>query len=80
MDEHTVETPFLVVPVVSVYTCILGRPTLAALDAVTSMVHLKMKYHNKNGDVTTIYADLKGGTKCHKVLGKLPAPQSTSVS
>lgn len=42
MDEQTVETPFLVVSVVSIYTCILGRPTLATLDVVTSTVRLKM--------------------------------------
>jgi len=29
--ERTVEKSFLVVPVTSVYNCILGRPTLAAL-------------------------------------------------
>ena len=49
-------------------------PPLAALDLVTSMVHLKMKYHKKNGDVATIFADLKGAARCHKAWGSLPAP------
>lgn len=80
MDERTFETLFLVVLVVSIYNCILGRPTLAALDAVTSMVHLKMKCHNRNGDVATIYAHLKAAeARCHKTWGKLPAPQSSSI-
>ena len=63
MDERTVEaSSFLVISVISIDNCILGRPTLAALDAVTSTIHLKMKYHNKNGE---IYADLKGAARCH---------------
>jgi hypothetical protein len=53
-----VETPFLVIPVMSIYKCIMGCPTLVALDAVTSTIHLKKKYHNNNRDVATIYADL----------------------
>ena len=64
-DERTVETPFLVIPVVSIYNYILISPTLAALDAVTSTVHLKMKYHNNDGDIATIYADLKAAERCH---------------
>jgi len=79
MDERTVETPFLVVPVVSIYNCILERPTLAALDAISSTVHLKIMYHNRNRDVATIYADLKGAARCYKAWGKLLAPQSVSV-
>lgn len=58
MDEQTVDTPFLFIPVISTYNYILGRPTLAALDPVTLTVHLKMKYHSNNGDVATIHAEL----------------------
>ncbi|MCI23375.1 hypothetical protein A2U01_0044554, partial [Trifolium medium] len=50
----TVEVQFLVIPCDSVYNCILGRPTLAALGAVPSTVHLKMKYHNDEDGVVTI--------------------------
>jgi len=48
----------------SVYNCILGRPTLAALDAITSTVHMKMKYHGDNEEVVTIHADLSSANKC----------------
>ena len=79
MDEQIVKASFLVILVISIYNCVLGRPTLAVLDAVTSTDHLKMKYHNKSGDVATIHADLKGAKMCHKAWGKLPAPQSVSI-
>jgi len=77
MDERTVETPFLAVMVVSIYNCILGRPTLVVLDAVTSTVQLKTKYHYRNEHMATVYADLKAAGRCHKAWRKLPAPQST---
>jgi hypothetical protein len=38
-----------------------------------------MKYHNNDGDITTIYADLKAAERCHQTWGKLHAPQSTSI-
>ena len=79
MDERTVESPLLVIQVVSIYNCIMGCPTLAVLKAVTSTVHLKMKYHNNNGDVATIYPDLKAVERCHWARGKLHAPQSASI-
>lgn len=62
---------FLVIAVIYVYNCILGCPTLATLDAV----YLKMKYHNKSGEIVTIHADLNDAKRCHKVWGKLPALQ-----
>jgi len=37
--EQTRETSFLVVPITLVYNCMLGRPTLVALDAVTSIYY-----------------------------------------
>ncbi|MCI56831.1 hypothetical protein A2U01_0078082, partial [Trifolium medium] len=46
------------VPCDSVYNCILGRPTLVALGAVPSTIHLKMKYHNDEDGEVTIEADM----------------------
>lgn len=69
----------MIIPVVSIYNCILGRPTLAALDVATTTVHLKMKYHNRNRDVATLYVDLKVAARCHRSWGKLPTPQSVSI-
>ncbi|MCI41822.1 hypothetical protein A2U01_0063056 [Trifolium medium] len=48
----------------------MGRPTLAALGAVPSMVHLKMKYHNDEDGVVTIEADMVGARKCHQNIQK----------
>lgn len=63
-DERTIETTFLVVPVMSVYNSILGRPTLAALDVVALTVHLKMKYNGDNGEVVTIHTNLSSANIC----------------
>ena len=49
VGKRTVEVLFLVIPSASSYNCVFGRPTLAALDAVASTKHLKVKYHNKEG-------------------------------
>jgi len=35
----------------SIYNCIMGRPTLAILGAMPSIVHLNMKYHKANDEV-----------------------------
>lgn len=61
--ERTIETTFLVVPVISVYNCILRR-TLTALDVITSTVHLKMKYNGDNGKVVTIHTNLRSANRC----------------
>ncbi|MCI55197.1 hypothetical protein A2U01_0076447, partial [Trifolium medium] len=49
---------------------ILGRPTLAALGAVPSMIHLKMKYHNDEDEVVTIEANMVGAKRCHQGMQK----------
>lgn len=67
--EQMVEISFLVVPLVFVYNCILGHPTLAALDIVTSTIHLRVKYHGLMGDMITIQADIDNGRMCLKVRG-----------
>ncbi|GAU48790.1 hypothetical protein TSUD_406330 [Trifolium subterraneum] len=50
---------FLVVDCTSLYNCIIGRPTLAELFAVSSTIHLKLKYYTKDGYVTTINGDIE---------------------
>jgi hypothetical protein len=69
-NENTVEF---------VYNCIMGKLTIAALDAVTSMVHFKMKYPNKDGEVVTIPADLDKSNRFHRVLQKSSALESASI-
>lgn len=43
-----------------IYNCILGSPFTVMLDVVTSMVHLKLKYHNLQKELITINVDLEG--------------------
>lgn len=38
------------------------------MDAMASMVHLKLKYHNVYDELTTIYVDLLEAWKIHKDL------------
>lgn len=61
VGKRTIEVAFLVTPDASIYNYVSGLPTPMALDAVASTIHLKMKYHNGNGKVVTIHANL-GGT------------------
>ncbi|MCI46537.1 hypothetical protein A2U01_0067777, partial [Trifolium medium] len=51
-EEETmksVKVQFMVVDCPSLYNCIIGRTTLAELYAVSSTIHLKMKYYTKDG-------------------------------
>ncbi|GAU51194.1 hypothetical protein TSUD_374450 [Trifolium subterraneum] len=54
----SVKVKFLVVDCPSLYNGIIGRPTLAELFAVSSNIHLNMKYYTQNGQVTTINGDI----------------------
>ncbi|GAU50359.1 hypothetical protein TSUD_409320 [Trifolium subterraneum] len=45
----SVKVKFLVVDCPSLYNYIIGRPTLAELFAVSSTIHLKLKYYTKDG-------------------------------
>ncbi|KAI5447423.1 hypothetical protein KIW84_015036, partial [Lathyrus oleraceus] len=54
----------------SVYNCILGRPFASILDIVASPVHLKLGYHNLQGELTTIKDDLEGVKRIHQALHK----------
>ncbi|GAU42637.1 hypothetical protein TSUD_398420 [Trifolium subterraneum] len=59
----SVKIKFLVVDCPSLYNCIVGRPTLAELFAVSSTIHLKLKYYTKDGQVTTINGDIEAASK-----------------
>lgn len=45
---------FLVVPCKIVYKFILGRPSIAALDAILTNVYLQIKYHKANANLFNI--------------------------
>jgi hypothetical protein len=70
-SKKIVEVQFLEIPCESVYNCILGRPTLASLGAVPSMVHLKMKYNNEKNKVVTIEAHISVAKKCYQSMQKI---------
>ncbi|MCI09265.1 hypothetical protein A2U01_0030349, partial [Trifolium medium] len=79
-SKKTVTVQFLVIQCNSVYNCILGRPTLAALGAVPSTVHMKMKYHNDKGEVVTIEADMVRAKKCHQTMQKVDKATTVIVT
>lgn len=60
-DVREVKFQFLVVPCISVYSCILRRPFVVMLDMLDSHVHLK--YYNLHGQSTTINVDLEGAKR-----------------
>ena len=47
-SSEVVEVDFIVVDVYSPYTTIIARPWLHALGAVSSTLHLKVKYSSRN--------------------------------
>jgi hypothetical protein len=51
-----------------IYNCIFGRPTLTELETVTYIVHLKVKYHNQEGKIVTIHANLSGVRRLYEAL------------
>jgi len=44
-----------------------GTP-LTTLDPVAFIVHLKMKYHDGNGKIVTIHANLSGTRKLYEAM------------
>ncbi|GAU39237.1 hypothetical protein TSUD_396840 [Trifolium subterraneum] len=66
----SVKIKFLVVDCPSLYNCIIGRPTLAELFAVSSTIHLKLKYYTKDGRVATINGDIEAARRCFEATSK----------
>ncbi|GAU51226.1 hypothetical protein TSUD_136230 [Trifolium subterraneum] len=66
----SVKVKFLVVDCPSLYNCIIGRPTLAELFAVSSTIYLKLKYYTKDGQVATINGDIKAARRCFEAASK----------
>lgn len=54
----------------SLYPCILGRPTLSELIVMPSTVHLKMKYYTSKGIVATLHGDIEVVRRCFKATSK----------
>ncbi|GAU26993.1 hypothetical protein TSUD_290450 [Trifolium subterraneum] len=66
----SVKVKFLVVDCPSLYNCIIGRPTLAELFAVSSTIHLKLKYYTKDGQVATINGEIEAARRCFEAASK----------
>lgn len=68
MVTWVIDPQFLLVPFRSIYNYILGRPFIATLDIVASLIHVKLKYQNFHNDLVTISVDLLGAKRIYKVL------------
>ncbi|GAU35132.1 hypothetical protein TSUD_394570 [Trifolium subterraneum] len=66
----SVKVKFLVIDCPSLYNCIIGRPILAELFAVSSTIHLKLKYYTKDGQVATINGDIEAARRCFETASK----------
>ncbi|CAJ2668042.1 unnamed protein product [Trifolium pratense] len=66
----SVRTQFMVVDCPSLYNCIIGRTTLVELFAVSSTVHLKLKYYTLDGQVATINGDIAAARRCFEAAAK----------
>lgn len=67
-NVRTVNLHFLVVLDKSVYNYILGRPFVATLDVVTSLLHLKLKFHNLHNEPITVDEDLIGAKRIYNAF------------
>lgn len=64
-NKRVVNAKFLIVPCESVYKYIMGRSIMTTLDTTTSMIHLKMKYHNDLSKLVVVTNDLRGNCLIH---------------
>lgn len=69
-DILTINSQFLIVPCRNVCNYILRRPFAATLDLVRLLMHLKLEYHNLQGEPTTINVNLKGAKRIYQALWK----------
>ncbi|MCI19278.1 hypothetical protein A2U01_0040434, partial [Trifolium medium] len=69
-STKSVKVQFLVVDCPSLYNCIIGRTTLAELFAVSSTIHLKMKYYTLDGRVATLNGDIAAARRCFEAAAK----------
>lgn len=60
LDERKVTLKFLVILCRSAFKGIIERSFLVKLDVVASPVHLKVAYHDKEGNLTAVNNDLEG--------------------
>ncbi|GAU32292.1 hypothetical protein TSUD_63090 [Trifolium subterraneum] len=66
----SVKVKFLVVDCPSLYNYIIRRPTLPELFAMSSTIHLKLKYYTKDGQVATINGDIEAARRCFEAASK----------
>ena len=70
VTARAIKTQFLVVDYPSLYKCIFERPALVELIAVSSIVHLKMKYYIAEGLVATLHGDIQVARRCFEAPTK----------
>lgn len=67
-DTETIDSLFLVVPCNNVYNGIISRPFTVTLDAMESLVHLKLNYRNVHDETVMISTNLFGVKRIYKSL------------
>ncbi|MCH89082.1 hypothetical protein A2U01_0009975 [Trifolium medium] len=63
-STKSIKVKFFVVDCPSLYNCIIERPTLSKMFAVSSTVHLKIKYYTQDGQVATLHGDIVAARRC----------------
>jgi hypothetical protein len=76
--KKTIKVPFLVIDCQSLYNCIIGRTGLAQLGAACSTVHLKLKYHTKDGIIASLNGDIEAARRCFLQANKSQSSVSQS--
>lgn len=63
-SRKTITTQFLVINCNFIYNCTIGHPTMVELGAVSSIVHLKVKYHLKIREIAIVHAIIEAKRRC----------------
>lgn len=67
-DTKIVKLQFLVVPYRSACYYIMGSIFPTTLDAISSSIHLMLKYHNVYDEPVMVCLDISGVRRIHKAL------------
>jgi hypothetical protein len=76
--KKTIKVPFLVIECPSLYNCIIGRTGLAQLGVACSTARLKLKYHAKEGIITSLNGDIEAARRCFLQANKSQSSVSQS--
>lgn len=75
-DARMVDVHFFYDPLKNVYNYIFGKPFFVALNIVTSIINVKMKFHNTHDELVIIHAEFTRSHQIYETLLKDPVAKT----